>query len=59
MTVSSGSPNNWTSLFTDNTVPGAGWFKHTVNNVTARYLRFTKSNWGEMREVVIYGYPAN
>jgi hypothetical protein len=59
MTVSSGTPGSWTSLFTDNTIPGYGWKLHSVNSVSTRYLRLTKSDWGDMREIVIYGYPAN
>jgi chitodextrinase len=58
MVVSSGSPGNWTSLFTDDCGFYMSWKPHTVN-ITTRYLRFTRDGGANVSEIVIYGCPVN
>ncbi|MES2733709.1 MAG: fibronectin type III domain-containing protein [Bacteroidota bacterium] len=53
--VQSGSPGNWTMLFTDNLNGYQSWNQHNVT-IATRYLRFTRQSQGaNVSEVVIYG----
>ena len=55
-TVSHGTPNNWTNIFTDQLENYQNWNAHPIN-ITTRYLRFTMSNPNaHVGEVVVYGY---
>ncbi|SDX58019.1 discoidin domain-containing protein [Paenibacillus sp. CF384] len=54
-TVSSGSPGNWTPLFTDPLTGYLAWNAHAVN-VSTRYVRVTMlTDQSKMSEIVIYG----
>lgn len=56
-TVSTGTPGNWSLLFTDNMAGWQTWNAHPVTTTT-RYLRFSTPD-GDCRayEVVLYGSP--
>lgn len=56
-TVSSGSPEEWTPLFTDSLTAYNAWLPFQVSANT-RYLRFTMQSLGALvSEVVLYGCP--
>jgi len=54
--VSSGSPGNWTTLFTDPLTDYMTWKAHPVT-VTTRYVRVNLVSGGDVDEIVIYGTP--
>ncbi|MCD9025942.1 fibronectin type III domain-containing protein [Cohnella silvisoli] len=58
ITISAGSPGNWTSLFTDPLTGFMTWNAHPVT-VTTRYVRVSLSAPNvNMTEIVLYGSPA-
>lgn len=55
LTVASGSPGSWTTLFVDSLSNFQTWNLHTVS-VTTRYIRLSKtSDQSNFNEIVIYG----
>ena len=60
-TFYSGSPGNWTEMFTDPLTGYMSWNKHDddVVGTTTRYVRVKLDNrLAEMAEIVLYGTPA-
>ncbi|MBO9610840.1 MAG: hypothetical protein J7639_33120, partial [Paenibacillaceae bacterium] len=58
MTISAGSPSNWTPLFTDGLANYKYWSGHAVS-VTTRYVRVTMSSGSAtVAEIVLYGSPS-
>jgi chitodextrinase len=52
--VSTGSPGNWTPLFTEDCGAYLSWKQHNVS-ITTRHLRFTRDGGANVSEVIIYG----
>jgi len=52
--VASGSPGQWSELFTDHLENYQKWKHHTVN-ITTRYIRATTIKGAYMNEIVLYG----
>lgn len=58
LTVSYGSPGNWTTLFVDPLSSYLTWKAHPVN-VTTQYIRLTKAGpTSNVEEIVLYGTPS-
>jgi hypothetical protein len=58
VTISHGSPGDWTVMFTDSLTLFKAWKKHDVQ-ATTRYIRVTRaSSEANLSEIVMYGQPS-
>ena len=53
-----GIPFRWTSLLSDPLSGSNTWNAHPVNDIRTRYIQLSRETDADLREVVLYGYPA-
>ncbi len=56
--INYGIPFQWSALISDSVVATNKWIDHKFPKITTRFLQISKQQDSDLREIILYGYPA-